>query len=155
MLAYDRSLDNLDDSICIQQAQADRYESMQMAMACTLYAIICCVSRCRRTVDHTGPYVRMLLERLRNPKSLTAMPPMPTAAGALEVPLAFLASHLLPFHSLTHPGVNAQLCVWDIARCPHCFYLCAFVRASVRCRFCRLRATSANRQQAARANLST
>lgn len=40
---------------------------------------------CRRTVDHTGPYVRMLLERLRNPKSLSVMPATPTAAGALEV----------------------------------------------------------------------
>ncbi|CAL5223055.1 g5512 [Coccomyxa viridis] len=39
----------------------------------------------RRTVDHTGPYVRMLLERLRNPKSLSVMPPPPTAAGALEI----------------------------------------------------------------------
>ena len=43
---------------------------------------------CRRTVDHTGPYVRMLLERLRSPKSLSVMPPPPTAAGALEVPPA-------------------------------------------------------------------
>ena len=101
MLAYNRSLPDLDDTVCIQQAQANRYESMQWAMACALSGFIRCVSRCRRTVDHTGPYVRMLLERLRNPKSLTAMPPMPTAAGALEVPLTFLASNSLAFPSLT------------------------------------------------------
>ena len=47
---------------------------------------------CRRTVDHTGPYVRMLLERLRSPRSLSVMPPPPTAAGALEVPPAELCS---------------------------------------------------------------
>ena len=47
-------------------------------------------------MDHTGPYVRMLLERLRNPKSLSVMPPPPTAAGALEVhhhPLALPLYH--------------------------------------------------------------
>ena len=46
------------------------------------HAVCAC---CRRTVDHTGPYVRMLLERLRSPKSLSFPPPPPTAAGALEV----------------------------------------------------------------------
>ena len=45
----------------------------------------------RRTVDHTGPYVRMLLERLRSPKSLSVPPPPPTAAGCLEVRTLYAA----------------------------------------------------------------
>ncbi|CAK0784656.1 hypothetical protein CVIRNUC_007860 [Coccomyxa viridis] len=47
----------------------------------------------RRTVDHTGPYVRMLLERLRSPKSLSVPPPPPTAAGGLEMmpPAAYIS----------------------------------------------------------------
>ena len=45
----------------------------------------------RRTVDHTGPYVRMLLERLRSPKSLSIPPPPPTAAGGLEVRILYAA----------------------------------------------------------------
>ena len=49
--------------------------------------VVDATSHCRRTVDHTGPYVRMLLERLRTPKSLSVMPPTPTAAGALQVPV--------------------------------------------------------------------
>ena len=57
---------------------------------------------CRRTVDHTGPYVRMLLERLRTPKSLTVMPPTPTAAGALEVPRSCLSALPLCSHVLRH-----------------------------------------------------
>lgn len=59
---------------------------------------------CRRTVDHTGPYVRMLLERLRSPKSLHAMPPPPTAAGALEVHFMVHAL-LLNFDTLAETGL--------------------------------------------------
>ena len=45
----------------------------------------------RRTVDHTGPYVQMLLERLRSPKSLSVPLPPPTAAGGLEVRILYAA----------------------------------------------------------------
>jgi hypothetical protein len=40
---------------------------------------------CRRTVDYTGPYLRLLQERLKLPDrhSIRLMPP--TAAGALKV----------------------------------------------------------------------
>ena len=42
-------------------------------------------------MDHTGPYVRMLLERLKSPKSLSVPPPPPTAAGGLEVRTLYAA----------------------------------------------------------------
>lgn len=46
------------------------------------------VLECRRTVDHTGPYVRLLQERLSQPKRVCFRTVAPTAAGALEVTAA-------------------------------------------------------------------
>ena len=39
----------------------------------------------RRTVDYTGPYVRLLQERLSQPRRVCFRTVPPTAAGALEV----------------------------------------------------------------------
>ncbi len=43
--------------------------------------------RCRRTVDYTGPYMRLIQERLKQPDRYGIRLLQPTAAGALKVVL--------------------------------------------------------------------
>lgn len=49
----------------------------------------CSTLPCRRTVDYTGPYMRLIQERLRLPDRYGIRLLQPTAAGALKVMLEF------------------------------------------------------------------